>query len=523
MFGFGWEGASALTVTRRAATAALVARMTLPPDVARIGAIDRLVATLSDSGIWTKLDVLVVLAAHHPQAALLNWKGAAYDATTIGTPVFVADRGFFTDGSDDAIDWGWAPASGVAYAQNSGMFGAWFRKGDRNGVSPVGTQTGTGCALNPRSSADALAGRINSTAVSAGGTVTTGYGLSIIDRAGAAAVQLYRDGTAVGAVSTATSSARPSVPMGSGKAGGVFADGQYCAHVAGASLSPGEHRALADALSVYMTAVGVAPLTAITRVLAMTGATQLPDGNHPVGSGRGMSATGLARDPLDGCWWVGNGIGTPQSYAGVTQLSPDLTTVLGAFDVASWGLGSSYNGSVQGVAFDTSDASLWAVLKATSGGGAFLLHIARTGALIGAPASLAQPTANGIAYDADRDLLAILHDGSPGTVRWFSKSGTDLSAANQVLTLPSNLADHVAFDPISGDLLASWGDNGSAGVIGRFSRASYGGWTLVGVDTLTGADAIEGIAVHDGSVYVVNDAATHPGSPVANRILRYPV
>lgn len=122
MFGFEWEcdgllASSTPTPSRQAATDALVARMDVPPDAARVAAIDQVIATLGNAGIWGKLDLLLVLAAHHPQAALLNWKGASYSATTMGAPVFVADRGFFTDGSDDAIDWAWSPANGSRSAR----------------------------------------------------------------------------------------------------------------------------------------------------------------------------------------------------------------------------------------------------------------------------------------------------------------------------------------------------------------------------------------------------------------------
>lgn len=528
MLGFGWDGdlpapVAAAAPTLRPQTAALLARMAVPPDNARAGVIDRLIGTLVDNGIWSRLDVLVVLAAHHAQAALLNWKGTSHTAATVGAPVFVADRGFYTDGSDDAIDWGWMPTNGVAFAQNSAMFGAWCRKGDRNAVSPIGTQTGTTCTLNPRSGSDVFAGRVNTNTVANAGTVATGYGLSIVDRSASTATQLYRDGNPMGSVSTGTSQARTAIALASGRAGGNFADGQFCAHLAGGSLTAAEHRILADALGTYMAAVGVAPLTAANRTLAMTTAWQLPDGARPVATGQGMAATGLARDPIDGCWWIGNGLATPESATGVSRVSPDLSSVLGSYDVAGWGLASSYNGSVQGVAFDTGDATLWAILKATSGGGAFLLHIARDGVLIGPPVALPQPSANGIAYDPATDLLTILFDGSPATVRWFTKSGTDLSSSTQVLTLPTAKGDHLFIDPASGDLFATWGDNGTGGYVGRYSRASYGGWALAGVDTLSGADAIEGVVVWNGALYVTNDAATHPGNPVANRLLRYAV
>lgn len=49
------------------------------------------------------------------------------------------------------------------------------------------------------------------------------------------------------------------------------------------------------------------------------------------------------------------------------------------------------------------------------------------------------------------------------------------------------------------------------------------GYTLRSVDTLTGADAIEGLVLDGGAYWIVNDGATHPGTPVLNRVLRYAV
>lgn len=103
--------------------------------------------------------------------------------------------------------------------------------------------------------------------------------------------------------------------MASGKANGVFAEGQYCAHVTGASLSPPEYAVLADALAGYMATVGVTPLPMTTRTLAMSGAWPLPDGDHPRRDRWGHGRDRLARDPIDGCWWIGNGIATAQPYA----------------------------------------------------------------------------------------------------------------------------------------------------------------------------------------------------------------
>lgn len=360
-FGFAFDGAGtagvAITPARRAETDALVARMSPAPAAGRIDLIDGLIGALIDAGVWAKLDLLAVLAAHSAQASLLNWKGTGFAATTVGAPIFVTDRGWFTDGSDDFLDWGFAPAAGALFQQNSASYGAWFRKGDRNASTPIGTQTGATCTLNPRTSTDLVAGRINSSSVSAGATVTSGYGLAAIDRA-AAAVQCYRNGAASGGTSTAASATRSSATMASGKANGVFSDGQFCAHFAGGSLTAAQHLALFDALNAYLAAIGVAAIVPASRTLSLTAAYPLPDGAAPVATGKRMAATGLARDPVDASWWVANGLATAQPTAGVSRLDATLTTIIAQYTVAGWGLGSAYNGSMQGAAFDPGDNTL---------------------------------------------------------------------------------------------------------------------------------------------------------------------
>ena len=113
MFGFGLdEEAGGLRVqpALRPETTALVARMAAPPTASRARLIDALVSALVAAGIWDRLDMLMVAAAHHPQAALLNWRGVAFSpAIGGGSPVFVPDRGFYCDGLDDWIDTGFAP------------------------------------------------------------------------------------------------------------------------------------------------------------------------------------------------------------------------------------------------------------------------------------------------------------------------------------------------------------------------------------------------------------------------------
>ncbi|MGJ3628265.1 hypothetical protein AB5I41_17320 [Sphingomonas sp. MMS24-JH45] len=357
-----------------------------------------------------------MLAAHHAQAALLNWKGTSHTAVP-SAPRPSSSIAAISSTAATMRSTDWAPSNGVAFTQNSAMFGAWFRKGDRNGASPVGTQSGTTCAINPRSGSDVFAGRVNTNTVASAGSVATGYGLSIIDRSTSTSTQLYRDGLAIGSASTGTSLSRVGINMGSGR---------WPRHFRRRAVLRASCRRFAECGRAPRAGRRAGGLYGHARRRTAAGHESHADDDDGLAAARwcaaGRDGSGNGRDgphadPIHGCWWIGNGFASAEAHAGVSRACPDLTTVLGAFDVAGWGLASSYNGSVQGVTFDTSDATLWAILKATSGGGSFLLHIARDGALIGAPvAALPQASSNGLAYDPATDFLAILYDGSPATV-----------------------------------------------------------------------------------------------------------
>lgn len=530
MFGFGLDQAgerlalpSLPLPALRAETAALVARMSPRPDPSRARAIDRLVAALVDGGVWDKLDVLLVLAAHSAQAALLNWKGAADATVGGGEPLFIADRGFWCDGLDDWIDTGFAPAAGVRFQQNSAMMGAWFRKGDRNAASPVGTVSGNMTTLNPRSGSDASAGRLNGSGVANGGTVASGYGFTAVDRPGATTVRQYAGGVPLGSPASASSATRSTATIGLGRANGLFADGQFCAFAAGASLSAAEHALLFEALDGYMAAAGVAALPApTTRTLAMGTAYPLPDGSAPLAAGRGMAVTGLVRR-TDGRWYVGNG-STSRRALLFSRLSADFGTLEAEFTTASLGLPAEMNGSCQGMTLDASDGSVWMLIK-LSGAGGNQVHLLRfdpaTEQVIGAPIPVAAAD-TGVAYDAARDRLWITRD--TGQLVLYDKTGVPVSGpyptpagTDQCFSVA---AGGGAFLP--GDLLVTAGANGAAGTVCVYNRLDYGGMALRRVDTLTGADAIEGVVLRQGDYFVGNDAHTHPGDPPLNRVLRFP-
>ena len=532
MFGFDFVAADPVTgilATLLPETEALIARMTARPSAPRCRAINTLIATLMTPGatgtvLWDRLDVLQIYAAASLAEAGLNWKGPGATATVLaGAPVFVADRGVWTDGLDDVFDTGFIPSSGVQFQQGSASLGAWFRKSDRTIAQPIGTPASNSVSVNSRNANGQPAARLNGSTVVAGPAVGSGYGLTAANRDGSA-LTLYARGVAVGTASGA-STTRSAASLTWGRQNGAQADGQVCAFFAGAALSPAAHADLKRALSIYLATLGVTEIVPETRTLAMAGAITLPDGSAPVGAGRGMGATGLTRRP-DGRWYVANGI-AGRSDLWFSRLSADLQTVEAEFRASGFGLSSDFHGSVQGLTIDHRDASLWFVLKLSGAAGTttHLMHMAvATETLIGNPIPIHSGD-NGIACEPAADGLWIVRDGSAagGSFALHDQSGRARTGSYPIA--PD--ADHCHFISqtgngfLAGDLLVTAGGNGSDGVVLVLNRLDAGGMTVRRIDTLSGATQIEGI-VTDGAHYVVvNDGATHPGSPPLNRVLRY--
>ena len=133
-------------------------------------------------------------------------------------------------------------------------------------------------------------------------------------------------------------------------------------------------------------------------------AVTLPDGASGSTAGIGFTCTGIAL-ANDGTWWLGN-YGKPAApwtgvnfAASLVHLSADFKTFLGQITFAS--LGITQNTTVtgpQGVAFDTSDNTLWMACPEIGN----IYHVSTAGALL---STLAYSGVNGLAYDPVADQL----------------------------------------------------------------------------------------------------------------------
>lgn len=266
---FGKRRAAAGYSYTNAEAATLVAAMSSAPDDTRKGQIDTCIGAIKTAGAWTKLDCLWLWAGHDSQAGLLDWKRLS-DATAVNSPTFTTDRGFTGDGSTSYINTNFTPSTdGVNYTLNSACMGAYLNAGTDTAVSgpnSIGAASGGG-TINARvepwrssTPGSTVRARVNDGTATTVGTVATRFGLTAVNRSGASAVQIYRNGASIG-TSTAASSNVPSIDVyalgfNNGGALGGANDNRIAAAFVGGSLTSTEHADLFTAIEAYLDAVG---------------------------------------------------------------------------------------------------------------------------------------------------------------------------------------------------------------------------------------------------------------------------
>lgn len=240
-------------------TVALVARMTVDPGCPRKLVINNLIVSLKTAGVWSKLDVLYLFAAHNSQAALLNWVSTSHNATAVNSPAFTADYGFTGNGSNAYIDANFNPSTvvGANFVRNSAHISV--RVNDRvvNYNYAVGSDNNRYNILVADYFYGGYANYSMASSIPSGAVaVTNSVGLWLARRSASNATNLFVRGSVV-QTSTQTSSAVDSTAMyflryvnnyfGNGIASGSI----------GGSLTDTEVADFNTAISTYMTAVGL--------------------------------------------------------------------------------------------------------------------------------------------------------------------------------------------------------------------------------------------------------------------------
>jgi hypothetical protein len=241
----------------------LIAAMTVPPDATRQGFINTLIIDLKAAGVWTKLDILYVMAAHSEQAARLNWKApGTFTQVNGGTaPTFTTDRGFTGDGISGRLDTTWIPNThGVNYLQNDASYWVWIVVNAVASTFEIGNVTAPANRMLVRSGANGANGIINDATNTAmvGSGITDCRGLWGMQRPSAAIKKLWQNGVQIGADAAVTSTGRPTQSqwlLGANSAN--FSGRQEAFGAWGASLA-GLEMAFNTPVNAYMTAVGAA-------------------------------------------------------------------------------------------------------------------------------------------------------------------------------------------------------------------------------------------------------------------------
>ncbi len=243
--------------------------------------------------------------------------------------------------------------------------------------------------------------------------------------------------------------------------------------------------------------------------------TVVPDGTATT-AGKGFTCTGLARVPSTNQFWISN---HGQAESDDVVWAPSLVRI--SYDTATGTitklqeieLDVLYPGieSVQGVAYDTSDNTLW-FADAT---GVKIRHITTAGVDIPGDAITPTWTPNGLAYVPADDAVWIGRETSGGSQleKRSCVDGTVLVAA--ITTGLANI-DQLFYHVDTKTLLLSYGANGSAGTVAVYNAAGAG---LVTSGTITlpdEVDAVEGIVWEGTKLYVTNDSFFHPGANPLN-------
>jgi hypothetical protein len=241
-------------------TRSLVDAMTVKPTSTRMRRIDRVIRGLKQSGVWDKLDVFYMLAAHDEQAGRLNWKRpGTYTASAVSSPTFTTDRGFAGDGLASYLDTGWGSSVGTNYLRDSSHMGVWCT----TDVSGTSVAFGTGGAnINPRNAGN-MSTRSQSVASNAALPAATSIGYSSWSRRVSTEYDVYKNGADIGTVSVASSTgtAATTFTIGASNTAGTignFDTRQIAAAHTGGALSDAEMAALYSSLLAYLQGVGAA-------------------------------------------------------------------------------------------------------------------------------------------------------------------------------------------------------------------------------------------------------------------------
>lgn len=232
---------------------ALFARMAVQPSPKRKRDISMLIKALKDDGIWSRMTVLYVMAAHDEQASRLNWVSTSFTLTAVNTPTFTTDRGWQGNASTSYLGSGYIPSTMGGQLNDQSLVG-WMQQASTNGAYDYGANSAR-LRLASRSTVNNWAGNVNSAtglAIARVGAATGMFGLS---RSDSANLNYFDNGTygTIASVSDSQSVSEVTVCRGT-----TFSDGRVAMVGSGLGLTQTQLNTLYSAMTAYMQSVGAA-------------------------------------------------------------------------------------------------------------------------------------------------------------------------------------------------------------------------------------------------------------------------
>ncbi len=239
-------------------TQTLIDAFSTAPKRARTFLIDDTISALIDAGVWSKLDVLYVMAGADSQAAKLNWKApSSHTLTAVNSPSFTANRGYTGNGTSSYLETGAAFASLPCFLQDSSHLGCWILNNVQSAQAAIGHESSSLIRLNPRGTTDLFSSTLNnSSSRTASNTDSRGHYIS--NRSGSAGtnIQLYKNGVQQSESGGSTSSSIPSGNAVLLRSNSTYASYQIAIAHIGGSLNSTEAAAMHTIFNTYLTGVG---------------------------------------------------------------------------------------------------------------------------------------------------------------------------------------------------------------------------------------------------------------------------
>lgn len=247
-----------------AASEAIFAAFTTPPDDARKTLINNFVVTLKGgTNIWSRCAVIYMFWAADSQAASINWiNPGSFSITTSGTPTFANNQGYTGGGGDRVITgWNFSTNGGSIYQQDSASLFVYVRQAGTAGVAIGNDSSSFTDYIHTHWAGSTVQALVNGAQFgNLSGTTTDKFGYFLANRSGASALQLYRNLSPALGTGTTTSQARANQNLTFLNVGGNFEfDGQVSAGGACASMPDTDSDTLYNALVAYGTGVGALP------------------------------------------------------------------------------------------------------------------------------------------------------------------------------------------------------------------------------------------------------------------------